>query len=451
MIVEAFVRSQKAPGRWTMLMRMINKNPKNFMNKYKGDLSLWRLAVDNFLLLIQYAAVGLIPIILIPHVIRNVNLANYGVLAVSMAWANYASIAVNYAFTLSGPARIVHAGVGESTGNILSLIISAKSFLFIFTLLVIVVSLMVCLWSGVPISGPQVWILIAVPVAATLNLTWYLQAVDKFHLASASSIVAVAAALAAGLYWDDNSMGKAALALTMAPLLVGAGSFILSVRHLHRQGESVRWMKPWAELRNGFPLFVSQLMATLYSGSGSIIIGHFCGYGEAGAYSVIEKVTSAIVGGCLLVFTAGYPKLARLFRANELEYWRLLRMIVMIYLALAASAVSLVCVNWSQVVAWILGEGGMKYELTLAGALVWIIISIFGPVLTGHLTVSGRGYLVLPLTSLILMISFAVGVPGLLFYGSWTWFFSLSVAQTMAFLLFFCVNLQNIKGRHEVQ
>jgi|GEM_PF-2394093 len=433
-----------------MLMRLVNLNPKNFMSKYKGDLSLWRLSIDNFLLLIQYAAVGLIPIILIPHVIRNVNLANYGELAVSMAWANYAAITVNYAFTLSGPARIVHAGAEKTTGNILNLIISAKSFLLISTLLVVVTYLTVCLWRGMPISGPQVWILIAVPVGATLNLAWYLQAVGKFYLASASSIMAVAVALAAGLYWDDNSMGKAALVLTIAPLLAGGSSFILSIRHLHRQGESVRWMRPWAELRNGFPLFASQLMATLYSGSGSIIISYLCGYGEAGAYSAIEKMTSSIVGGCLLVFTAGYPRLARLFHTNELGYWRLLRAIVVIYLALAASVVTIVCVNWSQVLLWILGEGGKKYELTLAGALVWIMISIFGPVLTGHLTVSGYGYLVLPLTSLILMISFMVGVPGLIFYGSWTWFLSLSFAQAMAFLLFF-LNLRNIKGGHEAR
>jgi len=288
-----------------------------------------------------------------------------------------------------------------------------------------------------PISGSQVWILIAVPVGATLNLTWYLQAIGKFHLASASSIMAVAAALVAGLYWDDNSLGKAALVLTITPLLVGCGSFILSIRHLHRQGESVRWMRPWVELRNGFPLFASQLMAALYSGSGSIIISHLCGYGEAGAYSAIEKMTSSIVGGCLLVFTAGYPRLARLFHTNGLGYWRLLKAIVVIYLGLAASVVGVVCANWSQVLVWILGEGGKKYELTLAGALVWIVIGIFGPVLTGHLTVSGYGYLVFPLTLLILIISFVIGVPGLIFYGSWTWFFSLSVAQGMAFLLFF--------------
>jgi len=45
-----------------------------------------------------------------------------------MAWANYAAITVNYAFTLSGPARMAHAGAEKSTGNILNIIISAKSF-----------------------------------------------------------------------------------------------------------------------------------------------------------------------------------------------------------------------------------------------------------------------------------------------------------------------------------
>jgi len=69
-IVRRFFVSLKAPERWTHADAAGKSKPQNFMSKYKGDLSLWRLAIDNFLLLIQYAAIGLIPIILIPHVVR---------------------------------------------------------------------------------------------------------------------------------------------------------------------------------------------------------------------------------------------------------------------------------------------------------------------------------------------------------------------------------------------
>jgi len=65
-----------------------------------------------------------------------------------------------------------------------------------------------------------------------------------------------------------------------------------------------------------------------------------------------------------------------------------------------------------------------SYELLFFG-LAWLVLGIFGPALTGYLTISGRSRDVWPLTLKILLLSVAMGVPGILLFGSVGWLVAL--------------------------
>jgi hypothetical protein len=66
------------------------------------------------------------------------------------------------------------------------------------------------------------------------------------------------------------------------------------------------------------------------------------------------------------------------------------------------------------------GKSGDYYELLFFG-LAWLVLGIFGPALTGFLTVSGRSREVWPLTLKILVLSVSMGVPGVMLFGSAGW------------------------------
>lgn len=414
---------------------------------------LRRLAIDNAFLLLQYLAASLIPLILIPHLIRQVGLSNYGSLAIAMAWANYGAVVINYAFGLRGPSRIAQPVAGETTGVIVGQIVSGKGLLLAGILLLTGGVLGILSLAEKPVSGPQIWVLLTIPLAAALHAGWYLQAVGRFFEISFSSIIAVAAALAIGFGLPGESPGEriilATLALTASPLLVGFSTFFLTARHLSGQDGPLRWVWPWAELRDGWPLFVSQMMATLYAASGPIFVGFLVGHQDAGAYSVIERVANATVGACLLIHTAAYPKLARMFHADRHAYWHLLKMVVVIYLCMASLMVIGTILIWEQVLHWLLGQSGRSYDLLLAGALVWIFLGVFGPAVTGYLTISGHGNRVFSLTCGVLVVSLFLGVPGLLLYGAWAWLAALCLAQTVVMFTFWRIVRKNSTGEVE--
>jgi O-antigen/teichoic acid export membrane protein len=227
--------------------------------------------------------------------------------------------------------------------------------------------------------------------------------------------------------------------------LVGFSTFVIAVRHLSDRDDSLYWAWPWKELRNGWPLFISQMMATLYSASGAIIVGFVVGPQDAGAYSVIERVANATVGACLLIHTAAYPKLARLFHVDRHAYWRLLKLVVVIYLFMASVVAVGTILIWDQVLHWLLGQSSTAYELLIVGALVWVLIGIFGPAVTGYLTISGYGDRVLPLTCCVLIASFLLGVPGVLFFGVWAWMACLCLTQII-FIYYFFMLIKDSSG-----
>lgn len=394
---------------------------------------LRRLALNNAFLAIQYLAAGLVPLLLIPHIVRQIGLSNYGTLAVALAWANYAALVVNYAFTLSGPSRLANPRPTEIPGDIFAQIFSGKATLLASVSLTAMLGFVVASAMGASLRNAHLWIILALPLASALHAGWYLQSTGQFSKVSVASIVGVCGALAIG-FWPFSpdlypAITQAAIALTIAPLIAGLITFFLSTRHLIVQGDRLRWLNPRRELLQGWPLFVSQMMAALYSTSGPIIVGHFVSYQDAGAYSAVERIANAVVGACLLTHTAAYPTLARLFHSDRLAYRRLLSMVIATYIVIASLVIIVVTMTWNSVLGWLLGQHGPTYDLLLASALAWVFIGIFGSAVTGYLTVSGRGDRVLPLTLWVLFVSVLLGVPGILLYGAWAWLASLCIAQ----------------------
>ncbi|MCU0952950.1 MAG: hypothetical protein MUC68_18485, partial [Burkholderiaceae bacterium] len=52
----------------------------------------------------QFAANALVPLLLIPHFVRVLGIDSYGALAMLVAAAGFATVIVQYAFHLTGPA-----------------------------------------------------------------------------------------------------------------------------------------------------------------------------------------------------------------------------------------------------------------------------------------------------------------------------------------------------------
>ena len=370
--------------------------------------------------------------LLVPHIVSVIGLAEYGHLAVFMAWGGYGSVVVQYAFQMTGPKRVMHLALGDSTASVFVDITFAK-----FILLLVVISVM----SGsalvfVPSESTSscAWILVfAMPIAAALNSVWFLQSQDHFFSVCMLAIIGSLLTLFVGFSFVNinnlQSVNFAIIVSVLGAIFIGVGTLLLSLSLIKDMKYVWNMTRAISALKEGWHLFISQFVSMLYSTSGPIVINYILDAKAAGAYSVTERAINALVAAALLTHTAAYPRLAFAYINNRVGYWRLLKLILIGYLSVALIIAILAWTLREPVVQFLYGEVSGPHEGLLFFALAWLVLGIFGTAFTGYLTVSGRSSEVWPLTLKILVLSVAMGLPGVFIFGSVGWLAALVLSQ----------------------
>ncbi|MCD6321447.1 MAG: oligosaccharide flippase family protein [Clostridiales bacterium] len=387
----------------------------------------------NVILVIQFSVRSLVPLLLVPHIVKTIGLTEYGYLAVVMAWGNYGAGIVRYAFNLTGPKRIATLTEKEKATTVFFDIALAKLFL----LIAVSIILGILLFFLLPLksSGSITCLLLfALPIAAAFDSTWFLQVEDKFATICIIAIVGSLATLFVGFFLINKknsfSVDVTVVVNMLSPLIIGLGTMVLSAKLLGNIRQFTwQFCRIVNELKEGWHLFISQFISMFYTASGPIIIDYFINAKAAGAYSVTMRIINALMAAVLLTHTAAYPRLASTFIADRAAYWRILKFIIVLYLIGALGIIFLSTLMNNYIVEFIYGEIQHSHKILFNWGLAWLALGVFGPALTGYLTVSGQGYKVWPLTLKILVTSLIIGVPAIFFWGSAGWLAGLVAAQ----------------------
>lgn len=400
------------------------------------ELSLIKpLLKNNVALLLQYATGAAVPFLLLPHLARSLGLEAFGTLSIMLAWATYATALVHYAFHLTGPARAARTPPAELP-RLVSAVLQARGLLFATAVPV----LLLCLAAGLIPASTVVavgLILIVLPLAATLETTWHLQARDRFGDIAAVSILGTAVALAIGFGQVADasaaSISWAAAALCAGAIVTAAGSFALTATSIGKLPVASR-AEVGSALREGRPLFVSQLVALVYGGSGPIVLGWLSGPAEAGTYAVIARVAMALCVLSDLMHTTAYPTLARLYPVDRAGYLRLVRLVIVSYLGFAAAIGVLGWTFREPVLAYLYGAERDGLHVLYLFALFWIFSGIFGGVVTGYFAVSGQAERAFRLNLLVMAVTLAIGLPAAWAFGTAGWVAAIVAGQAVVAL-----------------
>jgi polysaccharide transporter, PST family len=193
-----------------------------------------QLARDNLVLIVQYAVGSLVPLLLIPHIVKTIGLSEFGGLAVALAAAGFGTVVVQYAFQLSGPRQLTLLAEGDSPTAVVCRIGSAKLVLLGLVLLVTLALAVLAALANYRVSGPQALLMVVIPLATALNTAWHLQTAGHFTLVSALAIVGATLALGAGFLGvrdaEPSAVLLAAVALCIGSLWTGLATECRSSR-----------------------------------------------------------------------------------------------------------------------------------------------------------------------------------------------------------------------------
>lgn len=389
------------------------------------------LVKTNIVLIVQYIVASVVPILLVPSIVKSIGLENWGNISLLIYIGNYGAMVVSYTFNLTGPKMIATAIKGR-VESIYMDIMASKAILLCVTLFFLFLIHHFYIYSADFFYSALI-ILFIIPVSAFLNSAWLCQYFNKFGQTSligmlASSSVAGIGLLAIGLGCDNIEFFSFVLVLN--PIILGVGTLLLAKRVLKFKFKCFSIDRAFFVIKDGLHLFFSQIISLAAVAAAPLIINSILGSEETGAYALMERVINALMTACMLTYTAAYPLLARTYISDAIQYRKVLYITVGIYIFGSTAILLFFEYNFYYLISYFYGhyDDGLYY-LFLSGIL-WLFVGIFGPLLTAHYTFAGCADRIIRLNLLVTVVSITAATISTYYFKSPSaWFFSLSFCQ----------------------
>jgi PST family polysaccharide transporter len=263
-----------------------------------------------------------LPLILIPYLVRVLGLEVFGTWMFALAFIIFARICVSFGFDLTATRQVAATARDDRMhlSEILADVISARlmvwgaCFLFLLGL------------SFVVDKVADVRLLL---IAGSLTLVgealfpvWLFQGMEKMGFIAQLRLGAKLGNLLLVVLFVKHPGD-----ILLVPLFEAATVFASSVVALvlARRNFGIVAIRPkfsriWTQLRDGGPLFVANLSVQFYTTANMIVLGFILGPMAVGAYSLAEKIYSALRGLLNPLVQAIFPSMTRLFDTSQAEF-----------------------------------------------------------------------------------------------------------------------------------
>ena len=282
-------------------------NPKN---KHLTKNILWLYALQGM----NY----LIPIVLLPYLVRVLGVGQYGLVAFSQAIAQYFIIATDYGFNFSATRQIaLHRHDAVEVSRVFYGVMAIK-----MALVAIGAAFMVCAIASIPRLRADGAIYMAAYVAvvgSALFPVWLFQGMEQMQFISI--ITGASKLIAAGsiflLVHGPQDAFRATLLQSAGFLIAGLIGFVISIKYFAPRLQVPHRRDLIQMLTEGRHLFFSTASITLNTNTNTFLVGVIAGNVQAGYFSLADKLIRAVTGLIFPFLQAGYPHIVRLIKESR--------------------------------------------------------------------------------------------------------------------------------------
>lgn len=321
------------------------------------------MLTQNILILnIVQAARLLIPLLVIPVLVRVLSSEDFGVYMYTISFSAWLAIIVEYGFGISSTREIAGATDDEEVKRVVSFTQSAKYLLILGTVPVLAAAMS----FFPPFQAHWVWAVSGwgLGILAGLQPTYYYQGKEQLRLVGYAEVAASCCFLGGVLLLVRKPSDAAILpiVLVLPRLLIFAflmkrvvGQLGSSVSNLWDLHGGLRFLK------STFSFFVFQAAVGLYTSFNVVFLGFFCSPAEVGIYASAERVMRAGVGFLAQFSNAVFPRLNALRNSGSDKLAQARRLTLF-----GMSALGLI----GMVITWLLAPYISAYFFAESGAKV---------------------------------------------------------------------------------
>lgn len=275
--------------------------------------------ISNLLSLSVLQAVNcLLPVVVLPYLVRILGAERFGLVAFAYALMQYFVILTDYGFNLAATRDIsIHRTDRTKLSEIftsvmlIKLALMAASFVFLLVLVLAV--------SRLRTDKELFFLAFGLVVAQVLFPTWFFQGLEKMrHIATLNILAKLFFAI------TIFSLVKSRTDYIYVPLFNALGLIVAALIGLGivMRQFSVRIRFPplsalKEQLQNAWPIFLSRLAINIYTASNTVILGLFASNAVVGYYAAAEKIVRGIQNLQAPLSQAMYPHVSRLARQSK--------------------------------------------------------------------------------------------------------------------------------------
>lgn len=304
---------------------------RNIKKVYKmADPEDRRLVLENAFSLSTLQGMSyILPVIILPYLIRVLGPGKFGLIAFAQAFNQYFMILVDYGFSVSATRQIaLHKGSKEEMSAIFSSVLAVRLILLGASLLI----LLAVLGLVSRFQQERLVYLFAFPAVAGTALfpVWYFMGTEKmkyiFRLNTLSGILYLAGIFT--LVKGPQDYLKVPLINSCAFLLAGGIGLYVAIAKFRISFILPTLKEIIARFKSGWHVFSSILAINAYTVSRIFAVGLLTNNIITGYYSIAENIANAIQTFPLVSFAqAIYPRLNKIFHKNKRKAFDFMRKI----------------------------------------------------------------------------------------------------------------------------
>lgn len=254
-----------------------------------------------------------IPLVVLPYLVRVLGIGTYGLVAVAQSFAQYFNILTDYGFNFSATRSIAQSK--DDPAQI------SRIFCCVFLIKICLtgVGLMVlgCVLLSVSRMRHDWTIFIYAFVGVAGNVlfpTWYFQGLERMrHISVISGATRTFSAVLLFVFVHHPSDGALAVAIQSLGMVIAG---VIGFETCTRSADIVLAWPRWQDLTTcaaeGWHLFVSSASISLYTNTNVFLVGMLAGNVQAGYFSAAERLVRATNGLVGPVTQAVFPYVSSL-------------------------------------------------------------------------------------------------------------------------------------------
>ena len=293
------------------------------IKKFLQDKEKKVLANNYLSLLVLQAANYLLPLLILPFLVRVLGTDKFGLVMFAQSLAVFLTVFVDFGFNLSGTREI---SLARDDKNKLSELFNA---IMIVKLLLIVVAfgilyIIVNVFTRFSIDKDVYLLSFGIVIGQALFPVWFFQGIEKMKFVTLVNISAklIFTLLVFILIRAESDYIYVPVYNSLGFIIAGLLGFMLCFKYVNFVLPSYSLIKRL--VYESSSLFVSNFATTLYTSSNVFILGLFTGNSIVGVYSSMEKLILAVKNVYVPLYQAMYPWLSK--QTNEIKVLKIKKM-----------------------------------------------------------------------------------------------------------------------------